>query len=348
MRDVLVIRTEHLSRLLSRRAHATVGILLLLLCLVTVWSLISGKYTLSVSQIWQAWTTPDHPANTFILTWLRLPRLVLAIMAGASLALAGLLLQTLVRNPLASPDIVGVTGGASVATVACLSFWSGTVSVQWLPLVSMAGGFLAAGIVYGVTWRTGLSPTRLILVGIGVAAICGALTSTLLVFSPIASTLNAYVWLTGSVYAARWHEIATLACWLVPALIILACNVRCLPLFELDAGLMASLGLHWQRRRIFLLGLSIYLATIAVAYTGALGFVGLLAPHIARKLVNRPGAARLWAAAATGAILVALADLVARTLFLPMDLPAGIFVSGIGAPYFLYLLLTARSYGPRN
>jgi len=280
--------------------------------------------------------------NAFIVQILRMPRLLMAFMVGGALAEAGMLFQTMVRNQLASPDVMGVTGGASAAAVWFMTAAVSSLSAFWLPLAAMAGGLAGGGLVYLLARKDGLSPTRLILVGIGIAAVMTAFTTLLLVFSPLSSAMNAYVWLIGSVYGARWHEVANLALWLCPAALALIWVARSLQVNELDASLGVGLGVAVERMRLILLVLGVYVAGAAIAYAGALSFVGLISPHLARRLTRRPGPELIIVTALVGSILVMSADLIGRVMFQPLDLPAGIFVSAIGAPYFLYLLLRSR------
>ena len=339
----LTLRNNWYSRQINTGTCIVIALLLLFTLAVVLLSLSSGKYMLSLPEVMDALRSSTMVDNAFIVSILRAPRMLMALLAGGALAVAGLLLQTIIRNPLASPDIIGVTSGASATAVFFLAFMTSWLSVQWLPLAAMAGGFAGAALVYLLAWRRGVSPTRLILVGVGVSAVMVACTTMLLVFSPLSSTLTAYVWLTGSVYGARWHDITTLCLWLLPAAVLLLVLARTLTVNELDDALVIGLGISLERARLVLLTLSVYLAGAAIAYTGALGFVGLVAPHIARRIGGKSGLSLIIVTMLVGANMVMIADLIGRTLFLPLDLPAGIFVSAIGAPFFIYLLLRSRA-----
>ncbi|HBP31881.1 MAG: FecCD family ABC transporter permease [Advenella sp.] len=339
----LTVRNHWYSRQINTSTCTVIVLLLLITLAVALLSLASGKYMLSLPEVIDALRSRTIADNAFIVSILRTPRMLMALLAGGALAVSGLLLQTIIRNPLASPDIIGVTSGASATAVFFLSFMTSWLSVQWLPLAAMAGGFAGATLVYLLAWKSGISPTRLILVGVGISAVMVACTTMLLVFSPLSSTLSAYVWLTGSVYGARWHEVTTLCLWLLPAAILLVALARTLAVNELDDALIIGLGVSMERARLVLLALSVYLAGAAIAYTGALGFVGLVAPHIARRIGGKSGTSLIVVTMLVGANMVMIADLIGRTQFLPLDLPAGIFVSAIGAPFFIYLLLRSRS-----
>ncbi|QEU03246.1 FecCD family ABC transporter permease [Pseudomonas oryzihabitans] len=334
-----------LGRFSRRLAPATLGrlavaalvvlaALLLCLCLGKVW--------LTPTQVLAALGDGSRGGLGFIVTQLRLPRALLAALVGSALAVSGLLLQGQVRNPLASPDLLGITSGASAGAVFYLAVLAGSFGPAGLPLAAMLGAGLAALLVYGLAWNHGASPLRLVLVGVGVSAMLAAATTFLLVFSPLTTTLSAYVWLTGSVYGASWPEVRALGLWWLVLLLPLAALARHAVLAQLDDDLARGLGVRLQRQRVALLALAVALAGVAIAWGGAIAFVGLIAPHIARRLLPAGFAAQALMAALAGALLVMLADLLGRTLFLPLDLPAGIFVAALGAPFFLYLLIRQR------
>lgn len=323
--------------ILGRLAAAlSVALVVLLLCLCL------GKVWLAPTQVFAALGDAHHGGLGFIVTQLRLPRTLLAALVGSALALSGLLLQGQVRNPLASPDLLGITSGASAGAVCYLALLAGSFGPTGLPLAAMLGAGLAALLVYGLAWNHGASPLRLVLVGVGVSTMLAAATTFLLVFSPLTTTLSAYVWLTGSVYGASWPEVCALALWWLALLLPLAALARHAMLAQLDDDLARGLGARLQLQRAALLALAVALAGVAIAWGGAIAFVGLITPHIARRLVPGGFAGQACMATLVGAVLVMLADLLGRTLFLPLDLPAGIFVAALGAPFFLYLLIRQR------
>ncbi|WP_209121447.1 iron chelate uptake ABC transporter family permease subunit [Alkalihalobacillus sp. BA299] len=279
----------------------------------------------------------------YIIQTLRLPRVLVSLFVGAALGISGVILQGIIRNPLASPDIIGITGGASVAAVAFITFLGGIVSIKLLPLAAVTGAIIVSLIIYLLSWKKGVTPIRLVLIGIGMSAIMGAGTTLMLVMSPFFSAGKAYIWLTGSVYGASWTDlniIVPVVFIVVPIVLYLA---RSLNLQELGDDVAAGLGVTVQRNRFLLLLFSVMLACVAVSIAGAIGFVGLIAPHIARKLVGRPFGSLIIVSALTGSLLVFIADMLARTSFYPLDIPAGIFTAGVGAPFFLYLLFKNRN-----
>lgn len=335
----VIVRRAGFSRSINVRTVVVVLGLSGVCVLIALASLSIGKHIIPIADVLQVLTGEGVRRDSFIIDILRMPRLLMAGMVGAALGVSGLILQSIVRNPLASPDIMGMTGGASVAAVCFLSFAAPAVSQKWLPLAAMGGASVTAASIYLLAFKQGVTPARLVLTGIGISALMAAMVTLLMVISPLSSTLSAYVWLTGSVFGTSWPDVTSMFLWLcaiVPALVYLS---RTVDVLELDDAFAVGLGLRVQHVRMLLLGLSVALAASAVAHAGAIGFVGLIAPHIARALVAHTFAGLAVVTALVGAILVALADLAGRTLFLPLDLPAGMFVSGLGAVFFLYLLI---------
>ncbi|CAM3365477.1 iron ABC transporter permease [Pseudomonas floridensis] len=342
MDKYLTLRYHGFSRRLSLAGLTRLLLALAFTLLVMMASLALGKINLSPATLLDVLLGRADTSLVFIVEQLRMPRLALAALVGAALAVSGLILQSIIRNPLASPDLLGITSGASAAAVTYLSFFSVALGAQFLPLAAMSGAALAALAIYLLAWNQGASPLRLVLIGVGVSALLAAVTTFILVFSPLTTTLSAYVWLTGSVYGASWPEPRALAGWLallLPLLVLLARQVR---IQQLDDDLARGIGARVQWLRAGLLLVSVALAGLAVAWGGAIAFVGLIAPHIAKRLVPPGFAGQALMSALMGANLVMLADLAGRTLFLPLDLPAGIFVAVLGTPFFLYLLINQR------
>ncbi|NRB55519.1 MAG: iron ABC transporter permease [Salinicola sp.] len=332
------LRIGGFSRVFVWRPWRRVAIASLLLGLAIVACLSLGKVPLAPRELAAALSAPGSDLG--LIVWqLRLPRTLLGAMAGGALALSGWLLQQVVRNPLASPDTLGVTGGASAAAVGYLAFLAGTFGSAWLPLAAASGSLTAVGLVYALSWQQGVTPLRLVLMGIGLSAMLAAVTTFMLASSPLSTTLSAYVWLTGSVYGGNWTEVSQLASWFVGALLFMVPLTRFALLAPLDDALAVGIGVRVQLLRGALTLLAAGLAGIAVAWGGAIAFVGLVAPHLARRLVRGPGAAQIVMAGVIGSAMVVLADLLGRTLLLPLDLPAGIFVAAVGAPFFLGLLI---------
>ncbi|MCU5775482.1 iron ABC transporter permease [Erwiniaceae bacterium BAC15a-03b] len=342
MAHLINLRSRRFSRQINLATLARLLLAALASLLVVTISLMSGKVTMSPVTLLRILFSQQDASLSFIVEQLRLPRILLAAQVGAALSVSGLILQSIIRNPLASPDLLGITSGAGAAAVLYLSFLSMTFGAQYLPLAAICGAGIAVLLVYGLAWQQGASPLRLVLIGVGVSALLSAITTFLLVFSPLTTTLSAYVWLTGSVYGASWRETTSLACWLLACLPLLIALSRQVMVQQLDDGLAIGIGVRVEWLRVGLLLASVALAGAAIAWGGAMAFVGLIAPHIARRLVASGFASQAVMAALCGAMLVMLADLAGRVLFLPADLPAGIFVAALGTPFFLYLLIKQR------
>lgn len=342
MDNLLVWRTGAFSRRVAPLTLRRLGLALLATLAVMLLTLSLGKVLLSPSALWQGLVGPGDAGIGFIVQQLRLPRMLLGGLIGAALAVAGLILQGLIRNPLASPDLLGLSSGASAAAVLYLSTLAGTWGLGYLPAAAMLGAGAAVLAIYLLAWQQGVSPLRLVLIGVGVSAMLAAATTFMLVFSPLTTTLSAYVWLTGSVYGADWRAVGRLALCLAGLWLLLVPLARQVMVQQLDEGLAMGLGVRVQLMRAALLAVSAGLAGAAIAWGGAMAFVGLIAPHIARRLVPPGFVGQAVMAALVGANLVMLGDLAGRTLLPPLDLPAGIFVAAFGAPYFLYLLIKQR------
>ncbi|WP_372373017.1 FecCD family ABC transporter permease [Vreelandella venusta] len=334
-----------LHHTIERKSARLLNSLLLISCLLFFSvgvSLCLGSFPTPPLQVLQTLIAPQSSDIAFIVWELRLPRIVLAILVGAALAVAGAILQSIVRNPLASPDVIGITSGAALAAVLFLALLSTTLSIRWLPVAAMLGALVSALLVVSLAWKSGISPARMVLVGIGLAAAMGAATTLLLVISDDTAAMTAYVWLTGSLYAAQWEDVQGLLPWILVAVPISLAFARHADAMALGDHVAEGLGVPILRSRIVLLACSVALAGAAVAFAGGLSFVGLIAPHLAARLVGRNLARLVPTSALVGALIVLNADLLGRVAFLPKDLPVGIFVAGIGAPFFVYLLHKAR------
>ncbi len=268
----------------------------------------------------------------------RLPRFLVAIMAGFNLAVAGAVLQSVMRNPLASPDLVGITTGGGVAVV-------GAILLGWqfhsttLPVIGFLGAALAGALVYCL--GRGGGRERLILCGVALACLGQAVITLLLVsFAP--SAAEAMIWLKGSLYSRGWQHVWLLAPWtLVGALIALLASFQMNALLLGESTLLA-LGMRVGQVRGYLIALAVMLAGSAVAIVGTVGFVGLLVPHAARMLVGTDHRRFLPLAGIMGGIFLSLSDTLGRVVSPPLEIPAGLVTALIGAPYFVYLLVRRK------
>lgn len=315
-----------------------------LTCIVTALSLLSlsvGGVSVPLKEVLASLTGRNMEASNLIIMQFRLPRIAAAILIGAALAVAGALLQGVIRNPLASPDLLGVTGGASVAVVAFMTFVTG-YSIHWVPFIAIGGALVATTINYVFAWKKGVSPFRLVLIGIGISTAIGALTTFLLISGPAYLAAQVLNWMTGSIYGTNWSYIEVLWPWVALFIPLSLLMAKELNVQSLGEDVARGLGSRLQLSRMILLFYSVALAGAAVGVAGTISFIGLMAPHIARMLVGNSYKLIIPVSALIGAIILLLADLAGRMLFQPLDVPAGVFTAGIGAPFFMYLLFKRK------
>jgi iron complex transport system permease protein len=337
-----------ISFLIDKKATAVFLGLLLLSFAVFVLSTGLGDMAISPLNVIRVFFGGGSDMERLVVQSFRLPRIIVALMVGISLAVAGGLLQGMIRNPLASPDILGITGGASVAVVGFLAYFSDennalTVSIEWMPVSAFVGATAVAFLVYFLSWKNGISPVRLVLIGIGISAMMQALTTLMMIMGPIFRASQANIWITGTVHGSTWANVVVLVPWTLILLIIAFVLARNVNVQELGEEIATGVGGQVQRQRFVLLLVSTALVASSVAFAGGIGFVGLMAPHMARRLVGSAFGALLPVSALIGGILVMLADLIGRTMFSPLEVPAGVFTASIGAPYFIYLLFKTRN-----
>lgn len=345
MTNFLTVRTKSgsISVQLHTKTWMTFIILSLLSLFLFIFSLSVGSSFISPIDVVKQLFGYGSGEYDFVLNTLRLPRVLLAFMVGAALGVAGLILQGVIRNPLASPDIIGVTAGASVGAIIFIVYFMGSISINWLPLTAILGASLVSTMIYLLSWKKGVTPIRLVLMGIGVAAAMKAIVTMLLVMSEAAVTTKSYLWLTGSLYGANWQDVYSMFPWLLIFIPLTFLAARTVSVKELGDDIAVGLGVKVQFQRLLLLFISVALAGSAAAFAGGIEFVGLIAPHIGRMLIGRSFAGLVPICALLGGVMVVMADVVARTAFLPLDIPAGVFTAGIGAPFFIYLLYRNRN-----
>ena len=293
-----------------------------------------GSYRLSVSEVVGSLLGTGNGEGDFIIWRLRFPRTLTVMMLGAALAMSGAIFQGAVRNPLVSPDIIGINAGATLA--AC--FWILTGKPGWaLPIVAFGGALGIAALVYALTWRGNISGSRLILIGIGVNAVLSAGVTFLFVRYPVQQVRNALAWTVGSTNNSDWGDVRLLAyslAVLLPLGIALMWSLRIMQLGDIPAR---TVGIPLERTRLALIVAGSALSAIAISVAGPIGFVALTTPHIARMLAGPMTGGVFAFAAVVGAIFLLVSDITAQH-FLPVVLPVGVVTAAVGAPYFLVLL----------
>ncbi|BBU59528.1 putative siderophore transport system permease protein YfhA (plasmid) [Mameliella alba] len=305
-----------------------------------------GSSFISPERVLAALTGVGSRIDGVIVWTLRLPRVALAVLAGMALALAGALMQRALRNPLAVPSILGVSDGAALGVVTFLWLFSNannvlTVSIHWMPLAALLGAFTLASVIGLLTLKDsrGTDPLRLILYGVALSAMAKAAVTLMMILGPVHRAGQALRWLTGSVNAAHWNDVALVGAGLLlccPMLILARLPIRQI---TLDSASAQSTGLTVNRARYGMLALSVLLTALAVSQVGAIGFVGLIAPHAARLYHGQFNAGFLLISALMGGLLVLVADTLARMIVQPLELPAGAVTALLGTPFFLVLLL---------
>ncbi|HDH5070580.1 TPA: staphyloferrin B ABC transporter permease subunit SirC, partial [Staphylococcus aureus] len=249
--------------------------------------------------------------------------------------------QNVLKNPIASPDIIGITGGASLSAVVFIAFFS-HLTIHLLPLFAVLGGAIAMVILLVFQTKGHIRPTTLIIIGISMQTLFIALVQGLLITTKQLSAAKAYTWLVGSLYGATFKDTFILGMVIVAVIPLLFLVIPKMKISILDDPVAIGLGLHVQRMKLIQLISSTILVSMAISLVGNIGFVGLIAPHIAKTIVRGSYAKKLLMSAMIGAISIVIADLIGRTLFLPKEVPAGVFIAAFGAPFFIYLLLTVK------
>ena len=327
------MRTSHVSF----RAIGFYVITLSLMVLLFGLSIRLGTYTLSFEEIWAAFQPDDK--NYFTLMEYRLPRAVLAILLGGALAISGVLVQSVVRNPLASPDILGINNAAGLVAVSVLMFLP-NLAFYWMPIFAFLGGvlsFVILWIVCGFNFR----PIKMAIIGVALSALWAAISHYLMLTNPVEIN-TAMLWLTGSLWGRSWSYLNVVLPWLMVLLPLPFIFCRDLDTLGLGENKASTLGVTVNKVQISVLVLAVALSTTAVAICGPIAFLGLVAPHLARRLVGGRHRTLLPAALIIGALLLQLSDILARVIDPPTELPAGILTAIIGAPYFFYLLMRTK------
>lgn len=322
-------------------------IIILLICIMIIfmigWSLNIGSFTLSFQSVYDTLngTETDKAANNVV--WLfRFPRTLAAVLVGIMMALSGAALQNVTRNGLADPSLIGISQGAALAVVASIIVFP-EIDINLRPWLALAGSLIVAAIIQWLSFDDKASNSlKLILFGIGVSAFLSSITTAMLTYGDIYNASSALAWLAGSINATNWFDVKLLfiaVLILVPLLLILSRLMATLRLGEISA---ISLGVPIKFVKYALISLAVALAAIATSVVGPLGFVGLVAPHLARLLTRSNVAIHLILTALIGGLLVLVADFAGRALFAPLQIPAGIVTEIIGVPFLIFLLLSQR------
>ncbi|GAA3564115.1 iron chelate uptake ABC transporter family permease subunit [Nonomuraea rosea] len=320
---------------------------LVLLVVLMAMNMRIGDIQMTLAEV-VAGTFDVNSAAHFVIMELRLPRALTGALVGAALALSGAIIQSIARNPLASPEILGVTTGASVTVVAgvvvsgsAYGGASGLLSTLGIPALALLGGLIGAAVVYGLAWRRGLDGYRLVLVGIGVAAVFTNVKFWLLTIGDVNDTSRAMVWISGSLNGRGWEHVTPTALALVVLVPLTLLGTRSLDALRFSDDTVTALGVRMNLARALMILAAVLLAAVATASAGPIAFVALASPQIALRLA-RSGQPPLLCSAVIGGVLTTAADLIARTTFSPLELPVGIVTAVLGAPYLIHLIWRSR------
>jgi len=323
----------HDPRAVWRSTVNVVGLAGLTVALLT--GIMNGAVQVDLKDIWAVFMDPTGGEFYQIIYNIRVPRVFVSALTGLNLALAGCILQGVLGNPLADPGIIGVSAGAGLAAMTVMILWPGYTDL--VPLVAFMGALVAVTIVFFLSWDRGIQPMRLILAGVALAALFGGGMSALMVFhsDKVQGTIN---WMAGGFQGRSWEHVRMILPYSLIGLVGVTMASKYLNTLQLGDEVAKGLGTRVEVVRLGLIILAALLAASAVSVAGMLGFVGLIVPHITRMMVGSDFEHLLPCSALLGAALVVGADTVARTVFRPVEIPVGIFMAFLGAPFFLYLL----------
>lgn len=300
-----------------------------------VLSIGQGVAQISVADVARILLYPSAQTADQIIWNIRLPRALTGALVGSNLALAGAMLQAVMRNPLADPHIIGVSAGAGITGIMVLILYPAYLYL--MTPVAFAGAMIAAAAIYILAWKNGIKPVRIILAGVAVSAFLGAGISGIMIFYSD-RVHGALMWMVGGLAARSWNDVSLIVPYAAVGLVLSLISTPYLNVLALGDDMARGLGLAVERTRILLTAVAALLAASAVSVAGLLGFVGLIVPHMVRLLVGTDYRFLIPGSALLGAAVVTLSDTAARLLLAPVELPVGIIMAFLGAPFFLFLL----------
>ena len=314
----------------------TILILFLFLALLGAFlSLTKGSSVITMEQIVELLLHPGEDPQSQIIWNIRMPRTIVGALVGINLSLSGAILQAIMRNPLADPHIIGISSGAGLAGVVIMILFP-TLEYLITP-VAFVGAMLAAICIYILAWKNGIKPVRIILAGVAVSAFLSAGISGLMIFYSD-RVHGALMWMVGGLAARSWPHVNIILPYAIIGLVLALASASYLNILQLGDEMARGLGVNVEVTRIIMTAIAALLAASAVSVVGLLGFVGLVVPHAARLLIGSDYRFLLPAAALLGVAIVTLSDTFARVIFAPIELPVGIIMAFLGAPFFLFLL----------
>ncbi|QLK85443.1 iron ABC transporter permease [Staphylococcus sp. 17KM0847] len=335
----------HPQHILKQRIVLCITVIMLFMAMI--WSMTTGEYPMTYHQIVQTLLGKGTYADTLILMDFRMPRVAITLMAGIALSMSGAILQSVTKNPLAEPGILGINAGSgfAIALFIAVGHISADHFVYILPLVSMIGGLVTALFIFLFSYSgtKGLSPASMVLVGVGLsAALSGGALTLLATFDRDQSEFIA-TWFAGNIWGDSWPFVWAFLPWLLLLVPYLFYKAETLNILHTNDLTSVSLGISLNKERFILVLVAVLLSSAAVSVAGSIGFIGLMGPHIAKSIVGPRHQLFLPIALITGAFLLVISDTIGKIVLQPTGVPAGIVVAIIGAPYFLYLMYRTRS-----
>lgn len=294
-----------------------------------------GAATIPAEQVVRIISFPTAALPDQIIWNIRLPRALTGAMVGSNLAIAGAILQAVLRNPLADPHIIGISAGAGITGIIVLIVFPSLVYM--MTPAAFVGAMAAAGMIYILAWKNGIKPVRIILAGVAVSAFLSACISGILIFYSD-RVHGALMWMVGGLAARSWDDATMIAPYAAIGLVLAMMGAYYLNMLQLGDDMARGLGVHIERTRVVLTAIAALLAASAVSVAGLLGFVGLIIPHIVRLLIGTDYRYIIPGSALLGVAVVSLSDSLGRLMFAPVELPVGLIMAFIGAPFFLFLL----------
>lgn len=323
-----------------------ISVLLLMIFGTFLISLNTGSLSISPSDVIKTLIGQGSKAHEIAIFKLRLPRIVIGILVGTALAISGTILQGVTKNDLADAGILGINSGAALFVVVYIYLMNGNVydgvsnlTIFTMPIVALSGAIFGAFLIYALAWRNGINSSRLLLVGIGINI---AFTSILTIFQLRFTTQEfnrVMAWTNGSIWGASWKYVIAVLPFILVFTLLTLYKSRYLDALNLGDEVATGLGVEVEKERRKLIVFSVVLSGVATSVAGSIGFLGLVAPHIARKLVGPKHIKLIPTSALVGSVILLIADTIARNIIAPMELPVGIVVAVIGVPYFIYLML---------
>ncbi|WP_128895835.1 FecCD family ABC transporter permease [Longirhabdus pacifica] len=335
-------RISRVEQKKTRRQWRILAVLFFLLCGAMLFALNTGYVKLTPFEVIKTFLGMGTEKQALILFEFRLSRIIVAMLVGAGLAVSGCILQGISRNPLADPGIIGITTGAGLFVIVFVAFYDNVslIPTYIVPIFAFLGGAITAAVIYVLSYRRheGLLPTRLILTGVAIAAALNGLMMVLVMRLNPKEFHWVSVWLSGTIWGYEWKHVIVLFPLILLFIVAALWKSKLLDVLSLGDQISTGFGVTLEKERIILLAIAVGLAASSVSVSGGIAFVGLIAPHIARRLIGPYHQYLVPASALIGGIMLVVADTIGRSIIAPSEIQAGIVVAIIGAPYFLYLL----------